>query len=40
MKQLLEKLNTLAEVRELAERIDGGGCPVEVTGLQLSLIHI
>ena len=34
MKQLLEKLNTLAEVRELAERIDGGGCPVEVTGLQ------
>ena len=34
MKQLLEKLNTLAEIRELAERIDGGGCPAEITGLQ------
>ena len=34
MKQVLEKLNTLPELRELLSRIDGGGCPAEVTGLQ------
>ena len=34
MKQVLQTLNTLPEVRELLARIDGGGCPAEVTGLQ------
>ena len=34
MKQLLEKLNTMPELEELWQRIDGGGCPAAVTGLQ------
>ena len=34
MKHLLEKLMTLPEAGELLRRIEGGGCPVAVTGLQ------
>ena len=34
MEQFLQKLNTLPEVQELVQRIENGGCPAAVTGLQ------
>ena len=34
MKEFLKKLQTLPEVSELLRRIEGGGCPAAVTGLQ------
>jgi transcription-repair coupling factor (superfamily II helicase) len=34
MEQFLRKLNEISEVRELAHRIESGGCPTEVSGLQ------
>ncbi|MCI2057860.1 MAG: transcription-repair coupling factor [Oscillibacter sp.] len=33
MEQFLKKLNTIPEVAELVRRIEGGGCPVEISGL-------
>ena len=35
MTEFLKKLQTLPEVTELIRRVDGGGCPAAVTGLQL-----
>lgn len=34
MEQLLRQLNTIPEVAELVRRVEAGGCPVAVTGLQ------
>ena len=34
MEHFLEKLNTLPEVAELVRRVEAGGCPAAVTGLQ------
>lgn len=34
MEQFLQKLHTIPEVAELISRVEGGGCPVAVTGLQ------
>ncbi|MBQ9347140.1 MAG: transcription-repair coupling factor, partial [Oscillibacter sp.] len=34
MEAFLKKLQTVPEVRELAQRMDSGGCPAAVTGLQ------
>ena len=34
MEQFLKKLNTLPEVAELVRRVEEGGCPAEVSGLQ------
>ena len=34
MKQFLEQLKTIPEVNELIQRVEGGGCPAAVTGLQ------
>ena len=34
MKRLLEQLNTLPEVAELVQRVQNGGCPAAVSGLQ------
>ena len=34
MEHFLEKLNTLPEVAELVRRVEEGGCPAAVTGLQ------
>ncbi len=34
MEHFLEKLNTLPEVRELCRRVEEGGCPAAVSGLQ------
>ena len=34
MEQLLKKLNTIPEVTELVRRVEEGGCPAEVSGLQ------
>ena len=34
MIQLLKKLETLPEIAELCRRVDGGGCPAAVSGLQ------
>jgi len=34
MEQFLRKLNELPELRELAQRVEEGGCPAEITGLQ------
>ena len=34
MEQFLQKLNTLPEVAELVNRVEEGGCPAAVTGLQ------
>ena len=34
MIQLLKKLETLPEIAELIRRVDGGGCPAAVSGLQ------
>jgi len=34
MEQFLQKLNTLPEVQELVRRVEEGGCPAAVTGLQ------
>ena len=35
MKQLLRQLNQLPELAELAARVEGGGCPAAVSGLQI-----
>ena len=35
MEQLLKKLQTLPEVSELIRRVEDGGCPAAVTGLQM-----
>lgn len=34
MERFLQQLNTIPEVAELIRRVDGGGCPAAVTGLQ------
>ena len=34
MEQFLQQLNTIPEVAELARRVEAGGCPAAVTGLQ------
>ena len=34
MDRFLEKLNTLPQVTELVQRVEAGGCPAAVTGLQ------
>ena len=34
MKQFLQQLNTIPEVAELVRRVEDGGCPAAVTGLQ------
>ena len=34
MDRFLEKLNTLPQVAELVQRVEAGGCPAAVTGLQ------
>ena len=34
MKQFLEQLNRISEVAELVRRVEDGGCPVAVSGLQ------
>ena len=34
MEQFLKKLNTIPEVGELARRVEDGGCPAEISGLQ------
>ena len=34
MKQFLKQLNTIPEVQELIQRVENGGCPAAVTGLQ------
>ena len=34
MEQFLQKLNTIPEVAELVRRVEEGGCPAAVTGLQ------
>ena len=34
MEQFLKKLQEIPEVAELARRVDGGGCPAEISGLQ------
>ena len=34
MKQFLEQLKTIPEVNELIQRVESGGCPAAVTGLQ------
>ena len=34
MEQLLKQLNTIPEVAELVRRVEEGGCPAEVSGLQ------
>jgi hypothetical protein len=34
MKQFLEQLKTIPEVDELIRRVEDGGCPAAVTGLQ------
>ena len=34
MDRFLEKLNTLPQVAELVQRVESGGCPAAVTGLQ------
>ena len=34
MEQLLQKLNTVPEVAELIRRVEEGGCPAAVNGLQ------
>ena len=34
MEQFLRKLNTIPEVAELIGRVEEGGCPAAVTGLQ------
>ena len=34
MTEFLKKLQTLPEIAELIRRVDGGGCPAAVTGLQ------
>ena len=34
MEHLLNQLNTLPEIAQLVSRVEGGGCPVAVTGLQ------
>ena len=34
MEQFLEQLNTIPEVSELIRRVEEGGCPAAVTGLQ------
>ena len=34
MEQFLKQLNTIPEVSELIRRVEEGGCPAAVTGLQ------
>ena len=34
MEQFLQKLNTIPEVAELIRRVEEGGCPAAVNGLQ------
>ena len=34
MEQFLKKLNTIPEVQELTRRVEEGGCPAEISGLQ------
>ena len=34
MEQFLKQLHTLTEVRELIRRVEEGGCPAAITGLQ------
>ena len=45
MEQFLRQLQTIPEAAELIRRVEEGGCPAAVSGLQpvqraLSLIHI
>ena len=35
MEQFLKQLNTIPEVAELVRRVEDGGCPAAVSGLQI-----